>query len=100
MLLEAVAAPRCAWRARASSAGLGQEEPSASWPWLWPRALALPPPRPQALRAEGEPGTLEYALYYVDGKTGDKVSPWHSIPLRPPGRQYGVYRFICEIPKG
>jgi len=54
----------------------------------------------QTLVAEGEPGTLEYSLFYASGTDGRKISPWHDIPLRPTGNEYGVYRFVCEIPKG
>jgi len=54
----------------------------------------------QAFHVEGEPGTLSYALYFTNGVTGEKLSPWHDIPLRPVGAAYGTYRFVCEIPKG
>ncbi|KAK9942836.1 hypothetical protein M0R45_008484 [Rubus argutus] len=47
------------------------------------------------IKEEGQPETLDYRVFFVD-RSGQKVSPWHDIPLRSGD---GVFNFIVEIPK-
>ena len=46
-------------------------------------------------KAQGQPETLDYRVFLVDGG-GRKVSPWHDVPLRAGD---GVFHFVVEIPK-
>eukprot|EP01132_Coremiostelium_polycephalum_P004515 gene4515-5630_t len=49
---------------------------------------------------EGKVGTFEFSVYFHKSNNGEKVSPWHSIPLHPKGKEGSkVYNFIVEIPK-
>ncbi|XP_050149091.1 soluble inorganic pyrophosphatase 6, chloroplastic-like isoform X2 [Malus sylvestris] len=47
------------------------------------------------IKEEGQPETLDYRLFFVD-RSGQKVSPWHDIPLQVGD---GVFNFVVEIPK-
>ncbi|XP_057433528.1 soluble inorganic pyrophosphatase 6, chloroplastic-like [Lotus japonicus] len=47
------------------------------------------------LKEEGQPQSLDYRAFFVD-QSGNKVSPWHDIPLQLGG---GVFNFVVEIPK-
>nr|QLC27661.1 soluble inorganic pyrophosphatase [Pyrus x bretschneideri] len=47
------------------------------------------------IREEGQPETLDYRLFFVD-RSGQKVSPWHDIPLQVGD---GAFNFVVEIPK-
>lgn len=53
--------------------------------------------RPTELKPkdQGQPETLDYRVFLVDGG-GRKVSPWHDVPLRAGD---GAFHFIVEIPK-
>ena len=53
----------------------------------------------QSVATEGEPGTLSHAMYVVD-RVGNRVSPWHDVPLWPWRGRRHVVNFICEIPRG
>uniref|UniRef100_A0AAV1U9P6 Adenylyl-sulfate kinase n=1 Tax=Peronospora matthiolae TaxID=2874970 RepID=A0AAV1U9P6_9STRA len=45
-------------------------------------------------------GRPDYKLYFKNDK-GEKISPWHDIPLHPLGsKDNGSFNFIVEIPKG
>lgn len=46
-------------------------------------------------KVQGQPETLDYRLFLVDGG-GRTVSPWHDVPLRAGD---GVFHFVVEIPK-
>lgn len=43
----------------------------------------------------GEEGTAGFELYFVDNK-GERISPWHNIPL---SMEDGLYTMIVEIPR-
>jgi 3'-phosphoadenosine 5'-phosphosulfate synthase len=47
-------------------------------------------------RSEGKYGTQHFKLY-LTGKSGQPVSPWHSIPLKVVG-ETDVYNMVVEIP--
>ncbi|XP_062022243.1 soluble inorganic pyrophosphatase 6, chloroplastic [Rosa rugosa] len=47
------------------------------------------------IKEEGLPETLDYRVFLVD-RSGQKVSPWHDVPLRSGD---GAFHFIVEIPK-
>nr|QLC27662.1 soluble inorganic pyrophosphatase [Pyrus x bretschneideri] len=47
------------------------------------------------IKEEGQPETLDYRLFFVD-RSGQKVSPWHDIPLQVGD---GAFNFVVEIPK-
>merc|ERR1712159_37063 len=49
--------------------------------------------------AEGSEGTLEYRVYCKNNATGERISWWHQIPLRPEAGK-NVFNFIAEIPRG
>ncbi|KAM3244107.1 hypothetical protein ACQJBY_055803 [Aegilops geniculata] len=53
--------------------------------------------RPTELKPkdQGQPETLDYRVFLVDG-ADRKVSPWHDVPLRAGD---GAFHFIVEIPK-
>jgi hypothetical protein len=42
---------------------------------------------------------LEFKRFFFD-RSGNRISPWHDIPLQPEGAAADVFNFICEIPKG
>eukprot|EP00931_Biecheleriopsis_adriatica_P009089 TRINITY_DN11019_c0_g1_i2.p1 TRINITY_DN11019_c0_g1~~TRINITY_DN11019_c0_g1_i2.p1 ORF type:complete len:525 (-),score=108.74 TRINITY_DN11019_c0_g1_i2:108-1502(-) len=44
--------------------------------------------------SEGDPTSRRYRVFFENG--GDRLSPWHDIPLK---NSDGSYNFICEIPK-
>ncbi|CAN7068898.1 unnamed protein product [Brassica rapa subsp. trilocularis] len=48
------------------------------------------------VQEEGQSETLDYRVFFLDGGSGKKVSPWHDIPL---SLGDGVFNFIVEIPK-
>lgn len=47
------------------------------------------------VKEEGQPETLDYRVFFLDG-SGQKVSPWHDIPLH---LGDGSFSFVVEIPK-
>ncbi|CAL9021684.1 unnamed protein product [Prunus brigantina] len=47
------------------------------------------------IKEEGQPETLDYRVFFVD-RVGQKVSPWHDIPLQVGN---GVFNCVVEIPK-
>lgn len=44
----------------------------------------------------GAEGTLEYRVFFANQR-GERISPWHSIPLFADG---GLLNMVCEIPRG
>lgn len=49
--------------------------------------------------AEGSKDSLDFKRYFFD-HSGNRISPWHDIPLQPDNSPSNVFNFICEIPKG
>jgi hypothetical protein len=56
-------------------------------------------PSRQTSLTEGQVETLEFKRYFFDA-AGQRISPWHDVPLQPAGATDDVFNFICEIPKG
>jgi len=50
------------------------------------------------IRTTGEPNTLEFRVFFE--LAGEQISPWHDIPLYPPGGAgRGEVNMVVEIPK-
>jgi len=70
----------------------GPRKPSRSPP----EQLQDPDTSALELEHQGQPGSMEYRIFFKRGGGGARVSPWHDIPLRNKG---GSLNFICEVPK-
>ena len=52
------------------------------------------------VKQQGQPDAEDFALYYADD-SGERVSPWHDIPLVNSSHSNDTYyNFVVEIPRG
>eukprot|EP00635_Sarcinochrysidales_sp_CCMP3193_P003371 CAMPEP_0118897080 /NCGR_PEP_ID=MMETSP1166-20130328/4636_1 /TAXON_ID=1104430 /ORGANISM="Chrysoreinhardia sp, Strain CCMP3193" /LENGTH=284 /DNA_ID=CAMNT_0006836147 /DNA_START=29 /DNA_END=883 /DNA_ORIENTATION=+ len=51
-----------------------------------------------SIAVEGEEGTESYKQFFVN-PSGEKVSPWHDIPMQPLDAPAFVFNMVTEIPK-
>lgn len=44
-------------------------------------------------------GTAEYRVFFHSAEDGQRVSPWHDVPLHV-NKEMGIFRAVIEIPRG